>query len=190
MNSIITICLFAAAIFGIIFLVLKISEYSKLSKQLVISKTHSLFILVVFINFLQTAWLGYYFWTLDTNWTILEIVMALLSPLFLLGLSILLFPTARDGEEKTNWRKFYSRQWPLLYIVLIFVLIASFLQYLLLLDMTIKYFVMHITVVVFALAFLLFGVKSRKAHRLFMAMQSIGWLVYFIILDSWILLSL
>ena len=80
-------------------------------KNVTISYSHSLLVMVVFILLIQEWWYSYQYANQVVTWTLPLVLFLLVYPISLYTLARMIFPTGLRGHE-TDLEAYYYEQWP------------------------------------------------------------------------------
>ncbi|MEO9805817.1 MAG: hypothetical protein ABJF04_21345 [Reichenbachiella sp.] len=147
-------------------------------KKVKFSTAHTIYILIIFLVFIQDWWYSYQYSKQINAWT-LPIVMALLSfPIFLYLLARFLFPTGSRSQE-TDMVTYFSENWRWLYSFFVSTIVISILQNVYISGLTWKENMPHFCYMGVYLIFIVGNFKNMRYHNVFMILQLIQWIVLF-----------
>lgn len=137
---------------------------------------HSSMVLVVFLLHIQEWWYSYQYLYEVKVWTLPLVLFLLIYPIFLFLLARMLFPTGLRAHE-TDLEEYYFDQWKWLFVMVLGIVVVSFLQNVIVSDWAIGSQVPQFIMALAYLFFLIFNIKNKTAHNVFLALQGIALIV-------------
>ncbi len=153
------------------------------ARQVKLGVAHSLFIFVIFFNHIQEWWYSYQYASTVQVWTLPIVLFLMIYPVCLFLLARMLFPTGIRGHE-TDLRAYYYDQWPWLFTLYLTIPIVSFFQNIYISKLPVMEQAPQIALVLSYGAFLIFNIRKRVAHIVFMGLQTVGSIIFIIVDDS------
>jgi len=137
------------------------------------SLPHSLLILIVFITQIQEWWVDYQYSKIIDVWTLAVVLCLVIYPIILFLLATVLFPPGSHQDEKIDLNKYYFERWPIFFIGGLLAVITSmwqnvFISKISLMDQLPQWIILFSYVI-----FLVFRIKNRIAHIVYLGLQLI-----------------
>lgn len=150
-----------------------LAQYKKTNFSL----AHTIFIIVIFMVFIQDWWYSYQYSKQIEVWT-LPIVLALLSfPMVLFLLARFLFPTGSRSLE-TDMRLYFFENWRWLYGLFASTIAISIIQNIQISGYTLTEQIPFFAYLTWYIVFIALNIKNMKYHNVFMVIQLIVWFAF------------
>lgn len=146
-------------------------------KNVKLGVAHSLFVFNLFLIHIQEWWYTYQYIDQVKIWTLPLVLFLLSYPILLYLLARMLFPTGLRGHE-TDLDVYYYDQWKWLFSLFLGIVIASFLQNVIVSKLPI---LEQIPQFLLALAFVIFltlDISNKTVHNIFLILQAIAWILW------------
>ncbi|MEO9967528.1 MAG: hypothetical protein ABJF11_17155 [Reichenbachiella sp.] len=147
------------------------------------STAHTIFIVVIFLVFIQDWWYSYQYSKEIEQWT-LPIVLALLSfPIVLFLLARFLFPTGSRSTE-TDMVAYFAENWRWLYALFMSTIVISIIQNIYISGFSVIEQIPLFAYLTWYIVFIALDIKKMKYHNGFMVAQLILWLFFIGVVDN------
>lgn len=164
---------------GIAQILTSVADIVSNARNVKLGWAHGFMAFVVFVNHIQEWWFSYQYAHTVEVWTLQLVLFLLVYPTFLYLLARMLFPTGLRGHE-TDLKSYYYDQWPWFFSLYLTIPIVSFFQNTLISGLSVMSQVSQITLVLTYGAFLIFNVRNKLAHIIFMGIQAAAWMAYLV----------
>lgn len=147
------------------------------------STAHTIFIVVIFLVFIQDWWYTYQYSKQIDVWS-LPIVLSLLSfPIVLFLLARFLFPTGSRSQE-TDMKAYFEENWRWLYGLFMVTIGISIIQNIYISGYTLVGQIPLFVYISWYIVFIVLNIKNMKYHNIFMILQLLLWIYFVGIVDN------
>lgn len=150
------------------------------NKNIQWSLPHAMMTLLIFLTMIQEWWVTYTYSMTVSSWTLPLVMILMVYPILLFVSARVLFPYEEIEGESVNLEDYYWKKWPVLFVIFVLIAITSIMQNYLFSGLPFGDQILQILVAGAYLVFVVFSIKNRMLHIIFLSLQILVWIGYLV----------
>lgn len=146
-------------------------------KAIRLSVPHTMYVFIVFMLHIQEWWINFEYSKIIDVWTLQVVLSLLVFPILLFIQARLLFPTGLRSSD-TDMNLYFDDQWRWLYSIGAMTVLVSIWHNILISNLPLSDQLQFFGLLAIYLAFILFNIKGKTAHIVFLSIQILAFVIY------------